>query len=207
MMQSLTRVLCFGISLFISGFAMAQADFSADIVDLQKPGAPASARIYITKNKMRAETQATKARGGGAAIINFETQMTTVVMPAQHMYMEMPAQAQGLGLGFSFFDAGDVDNACGEWQKSIQHQGSTCHKVGSDTVNGRSAVKYETTSSNGDTGDFWLDPKLRFPVKWQNKGSSGELRNIQEGTQPASLFEVPAGFTKMTVPAGMMPPH
>jgi hypothetical protein len=206
-MQSLTRVLCLVISLFISSFALAQADFSADIVDLQKPGAPASARIYITKNKMRAETQATKARGGGAAIINFETQTTTVVMPAQHMYMEMPAQTQGLGLGFSFFDTSDVDNACGEWQKSIQHQGSTCHKVGGDTVNGRSTVKYETTSSNGDTGDFWLDPKLRFPIKWQNKGSSGELRNIQEGTQPASLFEVPAGFTKMTVPVGMMPQH
>jgi hypothetical protein len=33
-------------------------------------------------------------------------------------------------------------------------------------------------------------------VKWQGKSSSGELRDIQEGAQPASLFEVPAGFTK-----------
>jgi hypothetical protein len=206
-MRSVARILCFVLFIFTASFALAQADFSADIVDLQKPGAPASARIYLTKDKMRAETQATKARGGGAIIINFETQTSTVVMPQQHMYMEMPAQAQGLGLGFSFFDTGDVENACSEWQKSIQHQGSTCHKVGSEAVNGRSTIKYETTSSNGDTGFFWLDPKLRFPVKWQNKGSSGELRNVQEGTQPASLFEVPAGFTKMMVPAGMVPPQ
>jgi hypothetical protein len=46
-------------------------------------------------------------------------------------------------------------------------------------------------------------------VKWETKNSSGELRNIQEGPQPASLFEVPAGFTKMDM-GGMMqmqPPH
>ena len=50
---------------------------------------------------------------------------------------------------------------------------------------------------------FWLDPKLRFPVKWQGKDGSGEMRNIQEGPQPASLFEVPAGYTKMDM-GGMM---
>jgi hypothetical protein len=40
-------------------------------------------------------------------------------------------------------------------------------------------------------------------VKWQGKDSGGELRNIQEGSQPASLFEVPAGYTKMDM-GGMM---
>ena len=29
-------------------------------------------------------------------------------------------------------------------------QGSSCHKVGSETVNGRSTVKYETTNASGD---------------------------------------------------------
>jgi hypothetical protein len=40
-------------------------------------------------------------------------------------------------------------------------------------------------------------------VKWEGKSNSGELRNIQEGAQPASLFEIPAGFTKMDL-GGMM---
>jgi hypothetical protein len=52
----------------------------------------------------------------------------------------------------------------------------------------------------------WLDPKLRFPVKWQGKSSAGELRNIQEGTQSASLFEIPAGYTKMDI-GHMMQQH
>jgi len=34
-------------------------------------------------------------------------------------------------------------------------------------------------------------------VKWQGKNDGGELHDIQEGSQPASLFEIPAGYTKM----------
>ena len=75
--------------------------------------------------------------------------------------------------------------------------------MGSDTVNGRSAIKYEGTNASGDSGTFWVDPKIAFPIKWQGKNSSGELRNIQEGSQPGSLFEVPAGYTKFDM-GGMM---
>ena len=198
--------LCFLVFLFTASFLLAQADFSADIVDLQRPGTP-SAKVYFTKDKMRAEPQSTSARGAGAIIVNFATQTSIVLMAQQHMYMEMPAQSQSQRLGYSFFQAGDVENACGAWQISAHNQGSTCHKVGDESVNGRTAVKYETTSAHGDTGYFWLAPKLRFPVKWQGKNSGGELRNIQEGPQPASLFEVPAGFTKMQMPMGMPQQH
>jgi hypothetical protein len=69
-------------------------------------------------------------------------------------------------------------------------------------------VKYEATNASGEISHFWLDSKLRFPIKWQGKNSDGELRNIQEGAQPAALFEVPAGYTEMKMPGGMMQqPH
>jgi hypothetical protein len=64
--------------------------------------------------------------------------------------------------------------------------------VGNETVNGRSAVKDEATNSGGEPSSVRLDPKLRFPVKRQGKSSAGELRNIQEGAQSASLFEIPS---------------
>ncbi len=86
-------------------------------------------------------------------------------------------------------------------------QTGSCHKVGNETVNGRNTVKYETTNASGDVKHFWLDPKLRFPVKWDGKNNGGELRNIQEGPQPASLFEIPAGFTKMDMGGMMQKPH
>src|SRR5689334_1885311 len=41
------------------------------------------------------------------------------------------------------------------------------------------------------------DPKLRFVVKWLNdKGDGTELRNIQEGSQDARLFQVPPDYHK-----------
>jgi hypothetical protein len=130
-------------------------------------------------------------------------------MPQQHMYMEMPAQSQSQRMSYTnaFFRAGDVENACGDWQKIEHTQDGSCHKIGNETVNGRTTVEYEATKASGDVNHFWLDPKLRFPVKWQGKNSSGELRNIQEGAQPASLFEPPAGFTKMEMPGMMQQPR
>jgi hypothetical protein len=206
MLQWMTRISCFFVFILAASFALAQTEFSADIVDLQKPGTPTQAKIYFAKDKMRIESQTASAHGG-AMIINYATQTGDVLMAQQHMYMEMPmeAQTQRMGYAAAFFQTGDVENACGDWQK-MGHESSTCHKVGSDIVNGRSTVKYETTNASGDVSHFWLDPKLRFPVKWEGKNTAGELRNIQEGAQPASLFEIPAGFTKMDL-GGMMQPH
>jgi hypothetical protein len=190
--------------MLAASFAVAQTEFSAELVDLQKAGTSSQAKIYLAKDKIRIEPQNSGPRGGGVVIMNYATQTATILMTQQQMYMEMPAQAQGQRMSYAsaFFRAGDVENACGDWQK-MGHTGASCHKVGSETVNGRSTVKYESTSSNGDISHFWLDPKLRFPVKAESKNSSWEFRNIQEGTQPASLFEIPAGFTKMDM-GGMM---
>jgi hypothetical protein len=207
MLRWITRVSCFSALMLAASFAVAQAEFSAEIVDLQKQGTPTQAKIYFAKDKMRIEAQTASAHGS-AVIINYATQTGDVVMAQQHMYMEMPMQAQSQRMGYAsaFFQAGDVENACGDWQR-MGHEGSSCHKVGSETVNGRSTVKYETTNASGDVSHFWLDPKLRFPVKWEGKSNSGELRNIQEGAQPASLFEIPAGFTKMDLGGMMQQPH
>jgi len=206
MLRRITRISCFCALIVAASFALAQTEFSAEIVDLQKPGT--QAKIYFAKDKMRIESQSS-ARTGGAVVVNFAAQTSMVLIPQQHMYMEMPMQAQSQKMAFSaaFFHAGDVENACGDWQKMGNHQGNSCHKVGNDTVNGRDTVKYETTNASGEVSHFWLDPKLRFPVKWESKGNAGELHNIQEGTQPASLFEAPAGFTKMDMGGMMQQPH
>jgi hypothetical protein len=202
----LTRASCFLACLLAANILVAQTEFSADIVDLQKPGTPTTGKLYFAKNKMRIESLSSGPRAGGVVIVNFATQMSTVLMTQRNMYMERSIQSQGQSQMYSFFEAGDVQNACGDWEK-IEHAASgSCHKVGNDSVNGRSTVEYEGTRSSGEVSRFWLDPKLRFPVKWQGKNSGGELRNIQEGSQPASLFEAPAGYTKMDMGA-MMQQH
>jgi hypothetical protein len=209
MLRWITRISCFFALMLAANAVLAQTEFSAEIVDLQKPGTPTQAKIYFAKDKIRIEPQASGPRGGGVVIMNLATQTSTVLMSQQHMYMEMPAQTQGQRMGYAnaFFQAGDVENACGDWQKMGHNQGGSCHKEGNETVNGRNTVKYESTNASGDVNHFWLDPKLRFPVKWEGKNNGGELRNIQEGTQSASLFEIPAGFTKMDMGGMMQPPH
>jgi hypothetical protein len=194
MLRLVTRISCFFALMLAASFVLAQAEFSAEVVDTQK-SASNQAKIYFAKDKVRIESQGKGSQGGGAIIVNYATQTSVILMPQQHMYMETAAKSanQKMGFGSALFATGDVENACGDWQKT-QNQSGSCHKVGADSVNGRSTVKYESTNSSGDVSHFWLDPKLRFPVKWEGKSSSGELRNIQEGAQPASLFEIPSGF-------------
>ena len=204
MFQSI-RCICGSLAFtLIATCALAQTEFSADIVNTHKQGTPTEAKVYFAKDRMRIESQEQRdPKNMGAVIFNLATQTSIVLIPQQHMYMEMPASSMSQRGMYSFFRTGDVENACTDWQKLSHNQGGTCHKVGNDTVNGRSTVKYEGTNGSGDVSQVWLDPKLRFPVKWQGKDSSGELHNIQEGSQPASLFEVPTGYTKMDV-GGMM---
>ena len=186
--------------LLAGSFAMAQTEFSADMFDSQKGN---TGKIYSSKDKVRFESVNKDPRTGGVVIMNLTTQTTTVLMNQQHMYMELSQQMASQRAAYNFFRTGDAEAACSDWTQLPQNKGGSCRKVGSEAVNGRSTVKYEGTNAKGEAGDVWLDPKLHFPVKWAGKNASWELRNIQEGSQPESLFEIPAGYTKFDM-GGMM---
>jgi len=204
MPRLMVKTSCLITLMFGATLVLAQTEFSAELVNTTKAGNPVQAKIYIAKDKMRFEPAEKDPRGmTGAFIVNLTTQTSTVLMDQQHMYMEMPAQTPNQRNTYNLFHIGDAENACADWLAQGRNKGGTCHKVGGDTVNGRSAVKYEGTNAAGDAATVWIDPKLRFPVKWQDKNGSGELRNIQEGAQPAGLFEIPAGYTKVDVGAMM----
>jgi hypothetical protein len=199
------RSFCLLAFLSVAGSALAQTEFSAEIVDHAHSGKQTLSKVYFGKHKMRFDAQDNSdPRGGGAVIFDLTEQSWVVLMPKQHMYMPMSAQSMENRGMFHFFESGNVDNACGDWLKLSGNQGGTCHKVGSETVNGRSTVKYEGTNANGQSSTVWLDSRLRFPVKWDAKdGGGGELQNIQEGAQPASLFEIPPGYAKFDMGAMM----
>jgi hypothetical protein len=203
MIQKTIRTSCLIAFLLAATFALAQTEFSGEMFDSQKGS---NGKIYFAKDKVRFESTNKDPRSGGVVIMNLTTQTTTVLMNQQHMYMELSQQMASQRTAYNFFRTGDVEAACSDWMQLPQNKGGSCRKIGSETVNGRSTVKYEGTNAKGETGDVWLDPKLRFPVKWEGKNGSWELRNIQEGTQPASLFEIPADYKKFDMPnmGGMM---
>lgn len=182
-------------------------EFSAEMVNTEN-GSQHPAKIYVGKNKMRVDTEG-KGPNMGAVIMDFDTQLIDVLIPSQQMYMETkpgngPHQQQ-----FRFFQAMNVEDACPEWHKMTDEKGGSCQKIGDEVVNGRPAVKYETVSSEGRKDDVWIDGKIKFPLKWQSANSTGELRDIKEGTQPADLFAIPSGYKKMDMGGmmGRMPSH
>ncbi len=204
MMRTAMRTSCLIALLLAASFALAQTEFSADMFDAQKGS---TGKVYFSKDKVRFESANKDPRTGGVVIMNLMTQTTTVLMNQQHMYMDLSPQMASQRTAYNFFRTGDADAACADLMQLPQNKGGSCRKIGSETVSGRNTVKYEGTNAKGDTGDVWVDPKLHFPVKWAGKNASWELRNIQEGSQPAGLFEIPAGYTRFDMGSMMQRPQ
>lgn len=79
--------------------------------------------------------------------------------------------------------------------------------VGRERVNGREVEKWEMTASAAGQQSVrtfqWYDPELKLTVREEFPGGQvRELTRIQVGTQPASLFEVPAGYRRIEPPQG-----
>ena len=77
--------------------------------------------------------------------------------------------------------------------------------MGSETIDKHPAKKYEVTytESGKKTRMYqWMATDINFPVKMAAVDGSWsvEYRNIKMGSQPDSLFEVPAGYSKMDMP-------
>jgi len=206
----LCRVFCVMVFSLLTTALFAQEDFSADVVDNSEKDSSTPAKIYAGKDKIRIEGSEQNGRSG-AMIINFATHTTDILVAGRNIYMESSGNGPSSQRAFHFFRAADPENACDEWRKMAAKPGGSCHKIGKETVNSRSTVKYEGANDDGTTSTVWIDSKLHFPVKWQGRnGSGGELRNIKEGSQPASLFVIPAGYQKLDVgsigmPAGAKP--
>lgn len=136
-------------------------------------------------------------------IIDGETETMYMIMPEQKMYMEMrgdqrrkmPGQAAAPEV-----KPVDPNDPCADDPET------DCKKVGSEVVNGRNTDKWVFTDKRGrERQTVWVDQKLHFPIRVQSQeGFVMELTNIQEGPQPASLFQVPAGYQKLDM-GGMMP--
>lgn len=177
--------------------------FSADMKTTGRggPGGAMNGKIYFGDKKLRFDMN----MGGREQymIHDMTTKTSYMVMPEQKMYMEFnSAMGRGRGPGSHMNDIKPVDpsNPC------ANDPNYSCKKEGTETVNGRSTDKWVFTNKNNssDSRTVWVDQKLHFPIKTQSsEGDTWELTNIQEGSQPASLFEVPSGYQKMDM-GGMM---
>ena len=191
---------CFLLTfLILANIALAQ-EFSADVVS-QKSDNAGMKKVYAAKDKVRFELQGANPQMGPSAILFDDAKHKyTVILTERRMYMDAPVTVVKPILTH-FWRVDDPNDACPEWKKTAEEAGTyknwgSCTKIGSDTLNGRSTVKYEGVSDKGEKSHIWVDSKLRCVVKTDEGAGGFELRNIQEGSQPASLFEIPSGYTK-----------
>lgn len=146
-------------------------------------------KIYIADGKMRQEF--TDETGQTITIVRPDKKVVWVIIPHKKCYMEVPLKAKLPG---QFIQ--------------IPPDALSKRQVGTETVNGYAADKYEVMVRGGDAWCdkqiIWVAPKLGVPVKMvcRERNFSQEYKSIREGKVPERLFNLPPGYQKLTSPAG-----
>lgn len=172
------------IAILFYGAALAM-EFSADMVSTAKGGKGMVSKVYMKGNKFRWESKQEETY----SISRQDLLKTWIVMPKQRSYMEIKFDPSK--------DQSPKEKMTGEVSRKL---------IGTETVDGHPAKKYEVTVQSGkrQTKSYqWLATDLNnFPIKQAAvDGSWGmEYRNIRMGSQPDSLFDEPKGFKKMAIP-------
>jgi len=151
-------------------------------------------KIQMSQKGVREEEQDLKKSGEArfAMVMNFDDGKAWYLVPRRKIYIEMPsAEAPGVKTtdepGAVLSPAPCEGYTIAEKQKVTKHDGRNveewlCH-----------------SESTGDVQQLF-DPVLRVVVRNEDaKGHVTELRNIQEGAQPESLFTIPVGYRKASM--------
>ena len=185
---------------WVSPLSLASAqEFSADVALLATPSTDTASRtLHVSGNKVRAETNGT---GGTVMVVDVAANTAVLLLPQEKVFVDM----RRLGHMNQAFMPVDVDDPCHSWQMRGAAEGDdthwTCRRIGTESIGERETIKYAASSSKGDDGFVWIDPKLKFMVRSANAAGQGmELHNIREAPQPPSLFEIPAGYKQQELP-------
>ncbi len=206
---SATLATCALVLWSAAALAQMPQPFSADLSTTASNGnVNLKGKFFMSLPKMRVDISDMGQRQGGpfggkmSMIVDGDSKMAYMLMPEAQMYMEFPADAKSPMMRRMPNVQDYKSDPC------AGRQDVSCKKVGTETVNGRSCDKWETTDKAGKKEIFWIDQKLRFPIKSQTAVETTEFTNIKEGAQDPALFKVPAGYRKFDAAAmGGQRPH
>jgi len=180
------HLLIVGICLCIIHCAFANTyaiEFSADMIT-KTAGNSYSGKIYMKGDKIRTDTPGQSSY----SIVRQDKNVVWLVTPEKKSYLEMP------------YDPTQKPEA-GEKVK-----GEVSRKlIGKEIIDGHPTEKYLITSKDaGKTREHyqWVATDLNFPIKTAavDGSYSVEYRNIKKSVSD-SMFELPSGYQKMTIPA------
>jgi hypothetical protein len=188
--------------MLIASSAHAQG-FSADLVDSSNPALPPTHNpVFVQGDKMRMELRDVETpMSSGIVLLDFQQQTATVVLPEQHIYLDAIALDFARKLEWHFFRPASAEDACVTWMKTAVHGKfpTACKNTGVEMVNGRASYKYEGNGISGiPDATLWVDQSLGVLMKVDGQGAHLEMQNLREAPQTSTLFEIPAGFQKMS---------
>ena len=137
-------------------------------------------KIFVKGEKVRQETS--EEGEAQIMIIRPDKKVTWMITPDEKTYMEMPYQSE--------------DKTFEEWTAEKEKKAKF---LGEETASGLPCKKFETVE-DGEKTFFWIPKQFAFPIKVEDAEVTMEYINIKEGPLPDSLFELPAGYEKMSMP-------
>lgn len=168
------------------------ASFSADLA-IKNNKMSQTGKTYVDGKKSRIEMSAGPMQS--ILIVRGDKGVTWMLNPAQKQFMESRA--------------GSNEWNDPNWQKNLERQATKKH-LGKAKIAGYVCDKYLYTFKNKEMGTstICVAQKLGYPIRVESKSKYGgmtmELKNIKEGRQAASLFEIPKGYKKTDMPG--LPP-
>jgi hypothetical protein len=164
-------------------------EFSADMIIKGAGGGVMQQKIFAANGDLRTDQAAT----GMTILVLPDKQKMYSILPAQKLVMSMP------------YDAAKMKS-----RMALANLQGTYVPIGPATLNGVVCTEYKYTSTDGKSYDMWVDAVRKIPVQMEALDHSFtlQLKNYQAAPQPASLFELPADYQVMSMPAmpKMTPP-
>ncbi len=191
------------VAVLVANVASAQ-QFSAELSRRDADGQIGKGRLLVADDKIRIEAPDLQT---GFFLVRTDAKTSYFVQPDRRVFMD----ARQSSVLTELLVPIDPDAPCLQWQEMAQVSGSAaggaawrCDRIGAETHDGRTIVKYDMTSPRGRRYSSWIDPRLRYVVRIEAyDGSTTELINVQEAPQPDSAFMIPGSLRKFD-PAQLM---
>jgi outer membrane lipoprotein-sorting protein len=166
--------------------------FDADFVSGDAKGKLTTGKIYMVPGvKFRQES------AGAITIFRIDQMVVWTLMPDQKQYMEIKLNGIPNAPPSSAAEAAQYDKV----------------SLGTQTINGYlcDGTQYIFKNKSMGSSIIWVSQRLGVAMKTESKDAGGkvsgtwEVKNVKEGPQADSLFEIPAGYTKFVIPGFTMP--
>ena len=172
--------------------AAAPAEFSADITITDAKEKISTGKVFIKGEKTRQELSVNNQ--SSISILRLDKKLSWTLIPDEKQYMEVALS----------FDPTHPASGSKDYEY-------TTSDLGTEKVNGYDCQVIQYTYQNPKYGIMiqWIAKSLNYSVRYLTKDSKGKVTltvnytNIKTGKLDDSLFEVPSGYSKFSMPFKM----